>query len=401
MLWPHSVGVTNIGALADDAWATAIARCPKHMSHGPCAGVGADLSCEVPGAGRCSYLDVPDAEWPYSAGWRDPQAPAPAAPRPVAPGHRAASAAARPIVVADLPAPALDAEGLRECATELAGAVDAALIGESPGARVQFPPSYRARLLADAGVPAWAGINCRDRNRVALDGEIAACLDAGAVGLHCVTGDHPATGHRPDAAPVFDLDSVDLVALARARVTASARHARKAPFCSVAHAPAAPPEHKRLDRVLAKISAGADAVFIDHCGGPQQVAAAATALRDAGFTGLVVACVPVVTSQAAAEVIASFAADKLPPGYLQAIATAEDPMAAGIAAATRLATAMLAAGGVDGVNLSGGTRQGEHRQYARAMAQVGRALREAAPAARAPATKAAAATDAALATEGR
>jgi 5,10-methylenetetrahydrofolate reductase len=279
------------------------------------------------------------------------------------------------MVVADLPAPALDAEGLRECAKELAGSVDAALIGEPPGARVQFPPSYRARLLTDAGVPAWAGVNCRDRNREALDGEIAACLDAGAVGLHCVTGDHPSTGHRPDAAAVFALDSVDLVALARHRMKTAAG-AGHAPFCSVAHAPAAPPERKRLQRVLVKISAGADTVFIDHCGGPRSVASAATALRGAGFTGMVLACVPVVTSPAAAGLIASFAGDRLPPGYLKAIAAARDPEAAGIEAATTLAMAMLAADGVDGVNLSGGTRPGEHRQFARAMARIGQALRE-------------------------
>jgi hypothetical protein len=277
------------------------------------------------------------------------------------------------MIVADLPGPALDAEGLRECAVELAGSVDAALIGEPPGARVQFPPSYRARLLADAGVPAWAGINCRDRNRVALDGEIAACLDAAAVGVHCVTGDHPSTGHRPDAAAVFDLDCVDLVTLARARIEPAGRHA---PFCSVAHAPAAPPRHKRLARLLAKISAGADAVFIDHCGGPHGVASAAAALRGAGFTGMVLACVPVVTSPAAAGLIASFAGDRLPPGYLEAIGTARDPLAAGIETATALARAMLAIAGVDGVNLSGGTRPGEHRQFARAMARIGQALRD-------------------------
>jgi methylenetetrahydrofolate reductase (NADPH) len=280
------------------------------------------------------------------------------------------------MIVADLPAPALDAEGLRECAHELAGSVDAALIGEPPGARVQFPPSYRARLITDAGVPAWAGINCRDRNRVALDGEIAACLDAGVVGLHCVTGDHPSTGHRPAAAAVFDLDSLDLVALARERVKTGSGRAGPAPFRSVAHAPAAPPRHKRLQRVLAKISAGADAVFVDHCGGPRGVASAASALRAAGFTGLILACVPVVTSRAAAELIASFAGDRLPAGYLEAIGAAPDQTAAGIKAATALATAMLAAEGVDGVNLSGGTRGGEHRQLANAMARIGQALRE-------------------------
>src|SRR5260370_1110801 len=125
--------------------------------------------------------------------------------------------------------------------------------GAHPGARVQFPPSYQVRLLVDAGVAGWAGINCRDRNRVALEGEIAACADAGAAGVHCVTGDHPAAGHRPDAAAVFDLDSVELVELAS---TAGALPAR--PLCSAAHAPAAPPAGKRLASLLAKIDAAAD-----------------------------------------------------------------------------------------------------------------------------------------------
>src|SRR5438045_2774171 len=83
---------------------------------------------------------------------RSPPSPHPPASTSAAapvPAPARASRPVRPMVVADLPAPALDAEGLRECAQELAGSVDAALIGEPPGARVQFPPSYRARLLTD------------------------------------------------------------------------------------------------------------------------------------------------------------------------------------------------------------------------------------------------------------
>src|SRR5258708_4927922 len=94
---------------------------------------------------------------------------------------------------------------------------------DPPRARVRFPPSYQARLLADEGVTAWAGINCRDRNRVAIEGEIAACADAGVAGVHCVTGDHPGTGHRPDAAAVFDLDSIELVGLASTAGALAAR----------------------------------------------------------------------------------------------------------------------------------------------------------------------------------
>jgi 5,10-methylenetetrahydrofolate reductase len=280
---------------------------------------------------------------------------------PVAAGFLA-TAAARPVIVADLVAPPLSADGIRACAAELAGFADAVLTGDHPGARVQFPPSYRVRLLADAGVAGWAGISCRDRNRVALEGEIAACADAGAAGVHCVTGDHPDTGHRPDAAAVFDLDSVGLVELARSSGT----------LCSVAHAPAAPPAGKRLPRLVAKIGAGADAVFVDHCGGERQLADAAAALRGAGFRGLLLCCVPVVTSAGAAEVIASFAADRLPPGYLDAIMSAPDPAESGIAAAVRLAHTVLEMPDVDGVNLSSAAEPGNEVAATRAMAEVSR-----------------------------
>jgi 5,10-methylenetetrahydrofolate reductase len=376
--------VTNIRALAGDAWAAAGAACPKHMSHGPCAGVRADWSCEVPGAGRCSYLDVPDRDWPY-AGALTP-APGGGTPIPEAAGSRSrslaaaiflATAAARPVVVADLVAPALSADGVRACAAEIAGFADACLIGDHPGARVQFPPSYRARLLAGEGVAAWAGINCRDRNRVALEGEIAACADAGVAGVHCVTGDHPGTGHRPDAAAVFDLDSIELVELAS---TAGALPGR--PLCSVAHAPAAPPAAKRLARLLAKIDAGADVVFVDHCGGAGPLADAVAALREAGFEGLVLGCVPVVTSAATAEVVASFAADRLPPGYLDAIMSAPDPKEEGVTAAVNFAEDVLTVPGVDGVNLSAGAGPGQELAMTRAMAEVSRRVLGARPAGR-------------------
>ena len=362
---PHSVGVTNIRAVAGEAWAAAGAACPKHMSHGPCGGVRADGSCEVPAVGRCSYLDVPDLDWPYAG------APVPGAvsawPRSPAAAGFLATAATRPVVVADLVAPALSADGLRACAAEIAGFADACLTGDHPGARVQFPPSYRARLLAGEGVAAWAGINCRDRNRVAIEGEIAACADAGVAGVHCVTGDHPGTGHRPDAAAVFDLDSIELVGLASTSLALPAR-----PLCSVAHAPAAPPAGKRLARLLAKIDAGADVVFVDHCGGSGPLADAVAALREAGFGGLVLCCVPVVTSAGAAEVVASFAADRLPPGYLDAIMSAVDPAESGVTAGARFAEAVLAVPGVDGVNLSAGAGPGQELAVTRAMAEVSR-----------------------------
>jgi 5,10-methylenetetrahydrofolate reductase len=379
--------VTNIPALASDsadaahaggaAWELAVGRCPKRMAHGPCAGTRATGDCEVPGFGRCPYLDVPDDGWPYPAAGLSsaPGSDPVAVTRRRSPAAAAflGVAAARPVVIADLvaPPPAADggraADGIRACATQLAGLADAVLIGDHPGARVQFPPSYRARLLADEGLTAWAGINCRDRSRAAIEGELAACADAGVAGLHCVTGDHPATGAQSGSAAVFELDSVSLVELAR----------HTGALCSVAHAPAAPPVHQRLPRMLAKVRAGADVVFVDHCGGAAQVAAAVGAVRAAGFRGLVFGCVPIVTSLDTAAVIASFADGRLPTGYVDAIMTAPDPVEAGIAAATRLARTFLGLPGMDGVNLSGGAGPGQELAVTRAMAEVSRRLADA------------------------
>lgn len=353
--------MVNIVGLASDAWVTAVAQCPKHMMHGPCAGVGADGTCEVPGVGKCSYLSVPEHDWPYTSAL-----PACCTADRGGTSQNAATrgflakSEVRPIVVADLVAPALSADGLRACAAEFAGAVDACLTGDHGAARVQFPPSYLARLLADAGVPAWVGVNCRDRNRVALEGEIAACLDAGAVALHCVTGDHPDLGHRPDARAVFDFDSIDLLKLARSY----------GGLCSVAHAPAAVPVEHRLARVLAKISAGADVVFVDHCGGVDRATAAVAGLRATGFDGLILMCVPVVTSNGAAKILASFAGDQMPPGYLEAILGAEDPLLAGVTAAVDLVGSMLKIPGVNGVNLSAGAPPGYEFGTAKALAEI-------------------------------
>ncbi len=319
------------------------------MLHGPCAGVGAAGACEVPDVGPCAFLNVDAVDWPYEHPGR------------AAPPWRATKP---PVVIADVPAAALDVESLRTVGALLAGSVDAGLTGDHGLARVQFPPSYRVRLLAEAGLPTWAGLNCRDRNRVALEGEIAACIAAGAAGLHCVTGDHPARGGRPDAQAVFDLDALGLVRLAAHRGVA----------VSVAHAPATPPTAIRLPRVLAKAAAGADTVFVDHCGGPSQVTDATAALRAAGFGGDVIACVPVVTDLESAQVLLSFAAGLVPAGYVESVLDATDRRAAGVAAAVELCRAMLAIPGVDGVDLSGGTQPGREIVSAEALAEIGRAV---------------------------
>ena len=329
--------------------------CPKSMTFGPCGGVDADGGCEVAPL-PCPWVAQPTVRW------SGPGAPVPRR-------HALLDLmAGRPVVVADLPARALDRDSLRRCADLLAGSVDAALTGDNGSERVQFPPSYRALLLREQGLAVWAGVNCRDRNRVALEGELAALADAGAAAVHCVTGDHPAVGHRPDAAPVFDVDSTQLAALARAAGL----------LVSVGETPCGPPADRRPARLAEKVRAGAQVCIVNHAGGAGPVAGfVAAAKRSIGTAGPdvpFVACVPVVLDRVQADLISGFTGLVLPPGFLTGILDARDPTTAGIEAAVTLAGELLAVPGVRGVNLSAVPGPDGAERTARAMAVIGRAL---------------------------
>ncbi len=331
--------------------------CPKHMTYGPCGGVQPDGLCET-GELRCPFVDRPLAVW--EAGGATPEAAAPA-PRAT---ELAAALERGGVVVGDLPARPLDRESLRECAAILGG-LDAVLSGDTPAHRVQFPPSYRAALLHDAGVVAWVGLNARDRNRVALEAELAALADLGVGAVHCVTGDHPYSGSRPDAAPVFDVDSTTLASMARARGL----------LVSVGETPVAPPADERPRRLLSKEHAGAEVCFIDHAGSVEAVAAFARRCRELGSQAAMIACVALVCDAGSLALIDSFHVPALPPEARARILAAADPRQAGVDFAVELGRRLLDTGAVAGINLSGGPSPGEELAYAEALAQATEALR--------------------------
>lgn len=307
--------------------------CPKAMEYGPCGGVGLDGLCEV-SPEPCVFLERPTVVWH--------------GPTREARHHDGAEAmrtrlARGRVVIADLPAAPLSADAIAECGEIMRDTVDAVLGGDSGFARVQFPPSYRARLVMEAGLTSWVGLNNRDRNRVAIEAELAALAHVGVAAVHCVTGDHTLTGNRPDAMPVFDLDSTRTAALAR-----SFGH-----LVSVGESPAAPPAERRPARLLQKQVAGAEVCFVDHCGGVEAVRRFVGGAQELGVTMSFIVCIPVVVDERSAAVLESFTGMVLPPGYLDRIRRASDVRAAGVEAAIELSEAMLKLDGIDGVNLSG------------------------------------------------
>jgi len=322
------------------------------MTFGPCGGVTDDGGCEV-GPGPCAFLPLPTVRWPGAV--RPRTGPEP---------HLLALMRQRPVVVADLPAVALDRDSLERAADRVVGHVDAVLLGDHGAARVQFSPTYRASLVQARGLPVWQGLNCRDRNRVALEGELAGLADLGVGAVHCVTGDHTATGDRPDAQPVFDLDSTELAAAARAAGV----------LVSVGETPHGPPAERRPHRLVEKVRAGADVCFVNHAGSVEALRSFVERATDAGADVPFVACVAVALDPGSADQLRRFTSLRLPAGHLAGIESARDPRRAGIAAAIALAESYLSVPGVRGVDLSGVPTPGAELTTATALAEIGRAL---------------------------
>jgi len=72
-----------------------------------------------------------------------------------------------------------------------------------------------SHILKSNGIEPVYQLTCRDRNRLALQSDLLSAYVLGVENVLIITGDHPSLGDHPDAMPVFDLDSVQLLSIAR------------------------------------------------------------------------------------------------------------------------------------------------------------------------------------------
>ncbi|MCX5669674.1 MAG: methylenetetrahydrofolate reductase [Candidatus Omnitrophica bacterium] len=70
-------------------------------------------------------------------------------------------------------------------------------------------------LLKQKGFEPICQLTCRDRNRLALQSDLLSAAALGIQNILIATGDHPSLGDHPQAKPVFDLDSIQLLQVAR------------------------------------------------------------------------------------------------------------------------------------------------------------------------------------------
>ncbi|RKX58913.1 MAG: methylenetetrahydrofolate reductase [Thermodesulfobacteriota bacterium] len=108
-----------------------------------------------------------------------------------------------------------DSEAVREKAKLLKGYVDAVNITDCQTASVKMSSLSSAVIVMQEGLEPVMQMTCRDRNRIGIQSDLLGASALGIKNLLCLTGDHPKFGNHPQAKPVFDLDSIQLLSLVK------------------------------------------------------------------------------------------------------------------------------------------------------------------------------------------
>jgi methylenetetrahydrofolate reductase (NADPH) len=177
-------------------------------------------------------------------------------------------------VTAELgPPKSADLDLIRKKAALLKGWTDAVNVTDNQTAIVRVSSVAVSRLILEMGLEPVLQMTCRDRNRLAIQADLLGAYLLGIRNVVCLTGDHQCFGNHPTARYVYDLDSVQLIAMVRRmrddKVFACGeeiRSSKKAPpleprfLIGGAANPFADPFEFRVLRLEKKIKAGLDFV---------------------------------------------------------------------------------------------------------------------------------------------
>jgi methylenetetrahydrofolate reductase (NADH) len=175
-------------------------------------------------------------------------------------------------VTAELnPPDSADPQAVYDRALVLASVCDAINATDASGANVHMSSVGVCALLTRAGYEPVMQVSCRDKNRIAIQGDLLGAAAMGVRNVLCLTGDGVQAGDQPEAKPVFDLDSMTLLRTARTLrdkgLFLSGRKLEVPPkfFLGAAENPFAPPYDFRPHRLAKKIEAGADFIQTQYC----------------------------------------------------------------------------------------------------------------------------------------
>jgi len=112
------------------------------------------------------------------------------------------------------PPDASDKETLLKNVMPLKDVADAVNVTDSPGAKAHMSSLTASIILAQNDIDPILQLTVRDRNRLALQGDLVGASALGVNNILCLGGDDPKNGDQPETKIVNDIDSLTLVSTA-------------------------------------------------------------------------------------------------------------------------------------------------------------------------------------------
>ena len=273
-------------------------------------------------------------------------------------------------------APGMNTASVLEQARILAAVVDAIQIPDHAHARPHMSNMAVASILLQNGMDPVLHMNCRDRNRIALQSNILGAQALGISNLLLVRGTDLPPDHRPKSTNVFDLGAIDLIATAAAIRDGDALVGGKLPdalgfYLGAVATVFNPSAGWSPEKLLAKAEAGAQFIQMQLCFDMdvlREYMAYLVAAKLMWRFHVLVGMSPLPSADAARRVKENLPDSIIPDSVVERLEQAGDPEQEGVRICAELLQELAEIPGVSGANL---TTPGDPETIAAAISASG------------------------------
>ena len=286
---------------------------------------------------------------------------------PILPGHNSPGRLERVLragnfaVTAEIAPPdSADSAEVYSRARLFDGWVDAMNATDGSGAHCHMSSVGMCSLLTRRGYAMVMQVSCRDRNRIALQGDVLGASAMGVSNILCLTGDGVQCGDHPEAKPVFDLDCMSALSMFRGMRDESqflsGRKLTSPPqiFLGGAANPFAPPHDYRPLRLAKKIEAGAQFIQTQYCFDIEMFSNYMAAVREAGShkrVFILAGVGPLASARSAEWIRANVAGVHIPDAIIKRLKGAEKQSEEGVKICVEMMQQLKEIEGVHGAHI--------------------------------------------------
>jgi len=252
-------------------------------------------------------------------------------------------------------------EAIKKKSKHCIGNVDGANITDNQTAIVRMSSIAAGAIALSCGVEPIIQMVCRDRNRLAMQSDILGAAALGIQNLLCLSGDHQTFGNHPDAKNVYDVDSMQLIAMVKKMRDEKQflcgdeikEHEPKLFIGAVAN-PFADPFEFRVMRLAKKIDAGADFIQTQCIFDMKKFSEWMKMVVDEGLgekTYILAGLTPVRSHRALKYMKNNVAGMSIPDELITRVESAEDPKEEGVKICLEMIEQIRGIEGVSGIHL--------------------------------------------------